>query len=336
MSAPRTVLIGVGMVADLHVRAARLGGHLDLVGLLDADEARGQQRSSEWSIPAYASLERVLGDPDVQAVCVLTPPETHVGLAASALEAGKHVLVEKPVASVEGIETLERLAQANGLVCMPGHNYAYQPEFVRLRTLVREESLGRIRALFIHYVIRHPEDVARHYAGVLDEVMVHHAYLTVAVLGLPTAITAGCSESQWQQHPGEDQAWMTWEYPNGLSVHHFATFAVDDDTTTPWMFMVKVLGTHGGATYNWRDATYRRPLGTLSIAVPAYEDSYIQEHAAFASAIAGNTDAIVSTLSDAGLTQRLMSMARESASKGSRMVTPATWSSGPDGDVGPS
>lgn len=98
--------------------------------------------------------------------------------------------------------------------------------------------------------------------------------------------------------------------PRGLSVHHFATFAVDDDTSDPWMFVVKVLGDQGGATYNWRDSVFRRPLGSLPFGIPAYEDSYIHEQRVFAAAIGGRPE-IVSDLSDAHSVAQVLQAARE-------------------------
>jgi predicted dehydrogenase len=277
------------------------------------------RRAAQWDVPAYDSLDDVLGDESVDAVLVLTPVELHEPVAQRALTAGKHVFVEKPVGSAAECRSLSATAERLGLVCMPGHNYAYQPEFQTVRRLVHSGDLGVSRAAWITYVIQHPESVAARYDGVLDEVMVHHAYLALALFGEPRAVWAGRAETGWANHDVEDQAWMTLEYPGGLSVHAFATFAVDDDTSDPWMFVVKVLGTRGSATYNWRDAVFRRPLGTLSIAVPAYEDSYLHEHAAFAAAIRGDAAAIVSPLSDAVGAELLLAAARTSDEQGIRV-----------------
>jgi hypothetical protein len=122
-------------------------------------------------------------------------------------------------------------------------------------------------------------------------------------------------EPAWRSHPETDQAWMTWHYPRGLSVHHFASFAVDDETSDPWMFTVKVLGDRGSATYNWRDSLFRRPLGSLGFAIPAYEDSYIHEQQAFAAAVAGRPEAIISGLADARRAVLLLRAAREADAK---------------------
>ena len=317
--APRVIFVGAGMVADLHHRAVRLAGHLELAGVHDTDVDRAAGRAREWGVRRYDSLDDVLADADVDAVVVLTPVRTHERIAAAALGAGKHVLVEKPVGTPGEIRRLADLAERVSRVCMPGHNYAYQPEFLTIRRLVLDGDLGTPRAAWITYVIRHPEHVAERYGGVLDDVMVHHAYLAQALFGTPVSVQAGRPETGWRHHPAEDQAWMTLEYAGGLTVHAFATFAVDDDTSDPWMFVVKVLGTRGGATYNWRDAIFRRPIGTLDVAVPAYEDSYLHEQAAFAAAVRGNADAVVSPLAHALAAEELLAAARRADEGGVRV-----------------
>lgn len=290
----RVGFVGAGMVAELHRQAIVKRNAFDLVGFVETDDKLAGERCRDWRVARFDDLDALLAE--VDAVLVLTPEAAHYDIASHCLTAGKPVLVEKPVGSPEEIAALQQLAERTGLVCMPGHNYAYQPEFTQLRSLINSRSLGRIRALWITYVIKHPEEVASHYAGVLEEVMIHHSYLTLALLGTPKRIHAGRMEPAWLQHRADDQAWMTWEYP-GTSAHLFATFAVDDPTSDPWTFQVKVLGDNGGGLYNWRDTMFSRPLGTLPYALPAYEASYEHEQAAFAAAIKG--EPVVSPLSDA-------------------------------------
>lgn len=292
---PRVGFVGTGMVAELHHQAIMTRHALQLVGFVETDDRRAGERSRQWQVACYPDLDALLND--VDAVLVLTPEVTHYDIATRCLAAGKHVLVEKPVASPNQIAALDDQAQRSGLICMPGHNYAYQLEFTELRTLINSGSIGKVRALWITYVIKHPEEIAAHYAGVLEEVMIHHSYLTLALLGRPERIHAGRMEPAWASHREDDQAWMTWHYPYGTSAHLFATFAVDDPTSDPWTFQVKVLGDNGGGLYSWRNAIFNRPLGTLPYAIPAYEASYGHEQAAFAAAIHG--EPVVSPLSDA-------------------------------------
>jgi predicted dehydrogenase len=103
----------------------------------------------ERRYPAIArstSFARILDDPAIQAVAIATPVSTHHELAAAALEAGKHVFVEKPLAasSSEAIDLIE-LAERRGLVLMPGHTFVYSPPVMRIRELIRAEELGEIQ-----------------------------------------------------------------------------------------------------------------------------------------------------------------------------------------------
>lgn len=311
------VFVGAGMVAELHHRALiRLSSTWTLRGIVEPDDNVAQRRVREWSCHRYASYDQALADASVTAVLVLAPYQQHERLASAALAAGKHVLVEKPVATAAAIHRLAAQANATGLVCMPGHNYAYQPEFTQLRSLIRDGSLGTIRALWITYAITHPEHIAARYAGVLEEVMIHHSYLALALLGTPGRLNAGRMQPAWEHHREEDQAWMTWEYDGRCSAHLFASFAVGDDSADPWTFVVKALGTNGSGTYTWRSMVFRRALGTLPIAIPAYEDSYIHQLSAFASAVYGDAAAIISPLCDAAGAAELLDLARASADDG--------------------
>jgi predicted dehydrogenase len=308
--------VGAGMVAELHERALRQIRDATLVGVFDIDSDRTCARAAQWGCSAYDSFDRLLDDPTVDAVYVLTSFEAHERTALEALRRGRHVLVEKPVATPEGIVRLQRAADACGQVCLPGHNYAYQPEFAQLRRLIAESALGRVRAIWVTYVLKHPEEVAARYAGVLDEVMVHHSYLALGLLGTPAAIVAGRTEPAWERHPHDDQAWMTWTWTGGVTGHLFASFAVDDDTSDPWTFVVKVLGDRGGVTYSWRNAIVRRPLGTLSIGLPAYEDSYIHQTQALMAAARGDRSAIASSLDHALQAEQALAAARRSLRDG--------------------
>ena len=234
---------GAGVVAELHHRALVANGEARLVGLFDPDHNLAAARSREWDVPSYADLSELVNAPGTDAVFVLSPSQTHEEVAVLALAAGKHVLIEKPVASTAaGCASLNNIAQESGLVCMPGHNYAYQPEFRRLLGLAQRGELGDIRAMWVIYALKHEEELAARYSGVLQEVMVHHAYLTYAILGRPTRVFAGRARPAWKTISSDDQAWMVWEYEPRAVAQLFASFAIDDDTSDPWTFVVKVPG----------------------------------------------------------------------------------------------
>jgi predicted dehydrogenase len=312
----RVAFAGCGLVSELHYRAVAAIPTLELIGIFDVDQARRDSRAAQWGVPAYPSLEALLAEEQLDAVLVLTSEDSHVQVATAAVEAGKHVLIEKPVSrDPREIRDLAELAAPLGVVAMPGHNYSYVPEFGRIARLVHSGKLGRVRSVFVVYAIAHPESVARMYSGVMGAVMVHHAYLVLALLGPPDRVHAGVCKTAWQDHPGEDQAWMTWSYDNGALAHLSASFAVGDDGADPWTFVVKALGTEGSATMNFRSSYVRRALGTLSFGIPAYEESYEEELRAFVAAIRDGA-ALPSTLEDAALCAEILRQAYATAETG--------------------
>lgn len=92
-----------------------------------------------------ADFDDVLADDAVEAVVIATPPTTHAPLAKRALQAGKHVLVEKPLATClsDGRELAE-IASAADLTIMPGHTFVYSPAVNTVRQLIQEEVIGDI------------------------------------------------------------------------------------------------------------------------------------------------------------------------------------------------
>ena len=122
----------------------------------------------------------MLADPRVEAVAVATPAWTHFEVALAALEAGKHVLVEKPFASsvAEG-EKLVAMADRKGLVVMCDHTYCYTPAVRKLRELIGEGALGDIQyfdSVRINLGLVQPDvdifwDLAAHDLSILDFIL---------------------------------------------------------------------------------------------------------------------------------------------------------------------
>lgn len=158
------------------------------------------------------SLEEVLNS-DVDAVALATPIRTHYPLARAALERGKHVLVEKPLAdSVAHAEELVALARKLGLVLMVDHTFMYSPAVEELRHLVQSGALGRV-----YYV-----DAVRANLGIVQKdinVIWDLAPHDISILGY----IFGASPLRVSAHGGayvrqsvNDVAQLTLQYPNGM------------------------------------------------------------------------------------------------------------------------
>ena len=101
-----------------------------------------------------SSIDEILDDPKVELVHVLVPMVFHQDVVIKCLEAGKHVLVEKPVAQeVSELKALKAAAEKAGKVCMPAHNYIYTPSIMRAKRLIDEGKLGDICGLWIFFNI---------------------------------------------------------------------------------------------------------------------------------------------------------------------------------------
>jgi predicted dehydrogenase len=140
-------VIGAGYWGPNLVRTAQLTDGFRLDYLCDLDVARARRVLGEYStVRATASLDEVLADPDVAAVAIATPAATHLPVARACLEAGKHVLVEKPLAAnlSDGRDLVE-LAERGGQVLMLDHTYCYTPAVAHLRELVRGGGIGAVQ-----------------------------------------------------------------------------------------------------------------------------------------------------------------------------------------------
>src|SRR5438132_8131203 len=140
-------VIGAGYWGPNLVRNLSANVDCDLIWVCDLSVKRAERAVGRHStVRVTDSLDDILNDPRVHAVAVATPTGSHYALAAACLEAGKHVLVEKPLASsVHDAERLIELADRSGLVLMCDHTYCYTPAVRRIRQMVDDGMLGQIQ-----------------------------------------------------------------------------------------------------------------------------------------------------------------------------------------------
>jgi predicted dehydrogenase len=141
-----TVVVGYGYWGPNIVRNIIDRPEFELVAICERDQGRIEE--FEKRTPGgrtIKSYEEALADPDVEAVAIATPPHTHYMLVRQALEAGKQVLVEKPLARTAGeAAELVALAQEVDRVLMPGHTFLYSPSVNKVKELIDDGVLGEI------------------------------------------------------------------------------------------------------------------------------------------------------------------------------------------------
>lgn len=150
--APRVAIVGTGMIAAAHLRAARDAG-ADVVGVLGSAADRSRTVAEEWRVrSAYRSVDELIDDrPDVVHVC--TPNSTHVSYALAAVRAGIHVVVEKPIATdLHSAELLVREVRAAGVVAAVPFVYRYHPLVRELRHRRAIGQLGDVHLIHGSYL----------------------------------------------------------------------------------------------------------------------------------------------------------------------------------------
>ena len=138
-------LVGHGYWGRNLARNLNAADNLSLVAVADpAEEARAAAARAYPRAKVSADVADILADPDVEAVVLATAAGSHAELAIAALEAGKHVLVEKPLATtVEDGERMVAVADRVGLVLMVGHTFLHSPPVHRLRDVHHRWPAGR-------------------------------------------------------------------------------------------------------------------------------------------------------------------------------------------------
>jgi len=139
-------VVGLGYWGPNLIRNLNELDAADLRWICDLDEARLHAIGKRYpAVRATPSYEDLLGDSSLEAIAIATPVSTHYPLALAALEAGKHVFIEKPLAAstAEALE-LQRVAEERGLTLMPGHTFLYSPPVNMIRELIQSGELGDI------------------------------------------------------------------------------------------------------------------------------------------------------------------------------------------------
>jgi len=153
MSRPGIAIVGTGMIGAVHRRAAIMAG-AEVRGIAASSPERARQVAQEWNAPrAYRDIEELVTDPDVQVVHVCTPNHLHRPMAQAALEAGKHVICEKPLAtSLEDAQELTALASAKGVIATVPFVYRYHPVVREARARIQQGELGPLRLIHGSYL----------------------------------------------------------------------------------------------------------------------------------------------------------------------------------------
>ena len=140
----RMALVGCGAIAEMHrYGLERSGAPIDIGATVDLDEGKATAWAERFGAMAYTSMDEALASGTFDAVDLLVPHDAHETLAIRCLNAGKHLLLEKPMApTLEACESILAAAESAGVHFMVAENAQYWPEILTVRDLISEGAIG--------------------------------------------------------------------------------------------------------------------------------------------------------------------------------------------------
>tara|TARA_B100000161_G_scaffold203647_1_gene149009 strand:- start:115 stop:1077 length:963 start_codon:yes stop_codon:yes gene_type:complete len=290
--------IGAGDISLLHEEGVNLSKNAELVGIWNRTVERAEEKARLFNCRVFNKPEELIQAVDV--VYVLTNMETHYQYARMAIEKSRHVLVEKPTAvTIEEIKDLKSLAEKYSVHVAPVHNYIYEPSVTRAKDLIDSGKIGDLVSLYVLYNIHHPEKVASRYPGVIRQILTHHAYCTLYLVGKPDKVSCMKATINDGTVPQENIAMVTMKMKNNALSHLCASFASDDHAGDPWTFMIKVIGTKGATRYSYRDWVENTPAIVHSQTYSAYPYTIRETGKYFLENVIGLGEKPLSSLDDA-------------------------------------
>ena len=264
--------IGAGKIAGYSAASVASHGSGRVVAIQDLSLPRMEELQKEHNIPkAYGTAEELLADEEIDAVYIAVPNKFHAPLALAALEAGKHVMLEKPFAmnADEAREVVE-LAKKKGLVFTLGMNQRFLASGQRIREMVRAGTIGEVYHAKAYWLRRSgiPKlgtwfgNKALAGAGAINDIGVHALDLCLHLVDNfdPVTVTAstytkfgdqglgeggwGLSDKEHQVFDVDDFASVFIRMRNGCSITLDAAWACHVPTSTH--FNVQLFGTKGG------------------------------------------------------------------------------------------
>jgi predicted dehydrogenase len=209
-------IVGFGYWGPNVVRNILERPEFKLMGLCELDNNRSADFARRHrGVRIESDLDTLLLDPGIDAVAIATPPRTHHDLVRRALLAGKHALVEKPLATtVKDAEDLIETAGAAGLVLMPGHTFVYSPPVNKVRELINSGELGDV-----YFVTSSRMNLGLYQSdGVISDLAPHDLSILLYWLDRPVTHIAASGQSIFQDGVPET-AFLTVTFAGGATAN---------------------------------------------------------------------------------------------------------------------
>jgi UDP-N-acetyl-2-amino-2-deoxyglucuronate dehydrogenase len=226
MAKTRLAVIGLGMASAPHAKSlADLSDRVEMVAAFSPSAGRRQAFSETYGFATVDDIDAIFSDASIDAVMLLTPPNTHLALVRRAAAAGKHVLLEKPLeTSLERAEALVAAAEAGEVKLGIVLQHRFRPVSVALAKIINEGRLGTLVSASARLHNWRPQSYydqpgrgtkARDGGGVLLTQAIHTLDLLISLVGLPVETIAYATTSPIHRMETEDLAMGAIRFENG-------------------------------------------------------------------------------------------------------------------------
>ena len=241
--------------------------HVRVACAWDDNQERGEAAAAALGVPFDADLDAVLGRDDVQAVTICSTNDTHADLAVAAAQAGKDIMVQKPMATtLADCDRIVAAVEAAGVRYYQSHNLRFDPVHQEIKRLVAAGEVGRIAtvrrrhshafALLQPAVLDWMQDPVRGGGGAFMDEGAHVALWFLWMFGMPEAVTGFVSTRLTEQHPGvEDGGVLLYRYASGMIGIHQSSWVELASTST-----VEISGDRGVIVATGTDITAARSM----------------------------------------------------------------------------
>lgn len=268
----RIAVIGLGMAVTPHARSlVDLHDRVEVAWAFSRSEARRRVFAERFDLPTTGDLEPILHDPAIDAVMILTPPNSHLDLALRFAAAGKHILLEKPLeCSTERARRLVEAAEAAGIRLGVVFQHRFREASEHLRTLLGQGALGELAAVNVICPWWRPQSyydepgrgtLGRDGGGVLITQAIHTLDLTLSLAGPVAEVAAITGTTAVHRMETEDFAAAGLRFANGACGALIATTA----EYPGFPERIELIGTKGTAvlaagvvTLHWHDGREER------------------------------------------------------------------------------
>ncbi len=208
----KSAVIGTGEISAEHLKFLADSKSADLVAVCDLSRAAARYAAKTFrAIKSYTDYKQMLDQAKPDVVHILTPPTTHVALATDCIDAGAHVICEKPVAlSHDQFTSLWSHAKDKGRALVEDHNYRFNRPVLKIEKLIADGVLGEVMEVDVRMALairdggrfadeNLPNPAHKLPAGVIHDFITHLSYLALRFIPDPDKVSAA-----WSNHQGDD------------------------------------------------------------------------------------------------------------------------------------